>query len=204
MKREAGGMLNRAVRAADRALRLVRGIRRFCDDPECLYRLSLGKAAEDTLLPDGTHVRAGETIGILHLWSEHVPAIPASGADLAWACRTLRAARRSLRLLAEHVARDPAWREVRAFAADGLFLQAQGGGRVLEGIGFITVRPPEPLRAGGRLALRGRKLWAWLLRKAFNPRSARGLGPGDLFPRYLWLTRRELLQRYAPRAGAGG
>lgn len=203
MKGARDGILGRTVRAADGAWRFLRGIRQFCDDPECLYRLALGTVAEDTLLPDGTHLKIGETIGIIHLWSEHVPAIPASGADLAWACRTLHAARRSLRLLAEHVEHDPAWRNVRAFAADGFFLQAQSGGRILEGLGFMTVHRPAPRHALGRLAMRGRKLWAWLLRKAFNPRSARVFGPGDLFPRYVWLTRRALLQHYAPSTGAG-
>ena len=185
--------------ALDCLLRRIKGIREYSDDPQCIYRLSLGAARRNMLLPDGSCIRRGTRVGRLHLWSEHMPPIPPSGADLAWATRTLRAARGSLNLLADHVSRNPGLARVTAFGTDDFFAAAPSSDRVLRRIGFEVAEEPAPESRPARLALAVTRLWAWLLRRAFNPQSAAGLRPRDLHRRHVWLVRSVLLERYGSR-----
>jgi hypothetical protein len=182
--------------AIDFLLRRIRGIREFSGDPQCIYRLSLGVARREMLLPDGSRIRRGTPVGHLHLWSEHMPPIPSSGADLAWANRTLRAVRRSLILLAEYVCGDPRLARVAAFGADNYFVVAPAADRVLRRIGFAVEEDPLPQNRPALIALAVARYWAWLLRRAFNPQSAAGLRPRDLHRRRIWLMRGLLLERY--------
>jgi hypothetical protein len=182
--------------ALDFLLRRIKGIREFSDDPQCIYRLSMDVARRDIRLPDGSRIRRGTPVGLLHLWSEHMPPMPPDGADLAWANRTLRAARRSLALLADHVCRNPALARAAAFGTDDFFVSAPSTDRVLRNIGFAVVEEPRPSGAAARLVLTAARVWAWLLRRAFSPQSAAGLRPRDLRRVHVWLMRDSLLERY--------
>lgn len=205
------GLLARLVRAIDAFLRRRMGVWDFADDPDCIFRLALGHAPRDVVLDDGTRVARGERVAILHLWGDHMPTIPASGADLAWARRVTRALDHSLRLLAEHVAANPALADVPAIGNDTTFPYTPGTVRMLERIGFSVLEPVAPSGPIQRLVLLGARVWTWLLRHAYNRESAAGLRLGDLGTRPLWMSRTTLLERHLPggqglrsEAGSGG
>ena len=72
------------MRRIDAWMLRVLGIFEFSDDPECVLRLQITRAPH-TLCLNGRVVNAGEPVLELHLWNEHIPPLPPSGPDLAWA-----------------------------------------------------------------------------------------------------------------------
>jgi len=197
MQRADRDLLNRLTRAIDRGQRRLRGIREFSSDPECIYRLSIESASRDAVLPDGTEFRQGEPVGILHIWGERMPVIPPSGGSLAWAAKTARLIRRSTRLLAQHAAREKSLQSISAFGNDAFFLPTRSTVPLLERIGFFVLEETPDGGLRRQIGLRSARLWAWLLRRAFNQQSIRGIRPHDLQYRSVWLSRRTLLERYS-------
>ena len=187
-------VLDRLTRAIDTFQRRRVGIWEFSDDPECIFRIGLGPAPRSFELPDGTHVAKGQQVGVIHIWGDHLPTIPASGADLAWAKQTVRRLGYSLGLLARHVAENPALAHVPAIGNDTAFPYTPGTVRMLERIGF-TVYPPVPRRTlFARLHRLGARVWTWLLRRAYNPESVSARTFTALEIRPMWMSRRMLLE----------
>jgi len=197
MQRAEKDLLNRMTRAIDWGQRYLRGIREFSSDPECIYRLSIESAPRNAILPDGTAFQQGEPIGILHIWGDRIPVIPPSGGNLAWAAKTARLLRRSTRLLAQHVARDKTLQSISAFGNDAFFLHTRSTLPLLERIGFVVLDEAPTAGLRQQVCMRSARLWAWLLRRAFNQQSVRGIRPADLQYRSVWLTRRTLIERYS-------
>jgi len=197
MQRAEKDLLNRLTRAIDRMQRYRRGIREFSSDPDCIYRLSIESAPRNAVLPDGTLLQQGKPVGILHIWGDHMPVIPSSGDNLAWAARMVRVLRRSANLLAQHVVKDNSLQSISAFGNDALFLYAQPTLHLLERMGFAVLEdePSDGLRQQARM--RAVRLWTWLLRRAFNQQSIRGIRPSDLQYHSVWLSRRTLMERYS-------
>jgi hypothetical protein len=197
MQRAEKDLLNRLTRAVDRLQRYRRGIREFSTDPDCIYRLSIEGAPRNTILPDGTEFQQGEPIGILHIWGDHMPIIPSSGGNLAWAARMVRVLHRSANLLAQHIAKDKSLHSIPVFGNDTFFLYTQPTVHLLERIGFavLEIAPADGLRYQARI--RVARVWTWLLRRAFNQQSIRGIKPSDLEYRSVWLSRRTLMERYS-------
>ncbi len=197
MQRAEKDLLNRLTRAIDRLQRHMRGIEEFSSDPDCIYRLSIEGAPRNAKLPDGTEFQQGEPIGILHIWGDHIPVIPSSGGTLAWAAKMVRVLHRSANLLAQHVARDKSLQSISAFGNDAFFLYTQSTVHLLERMGFVVLEqmPADGLHRQARM--RAARLWTWLLRRAFNQQSIRGIKPSDLQYRSVWLSRRTLMERYS-------
>jgi hypothetical protein len=189
-------LLDRLVVAFDRWQRRRLGIREFSDDPASILRLGVGVARTGAELADGTVVRPGERIGVLHLWNEHMPRIPPTGPDLAWAKAVYRAAVHSLRLLARYVAETPAWEGIRAFGGDFSVIYDPGAIRLLRRLGIEVSDPVPPRGPVGWVVDLATRLWTWLLRRAFNPGSVRDLRLSDLQHRSVWLGRRTLEALY--------
>ncbi len=199
-------MLRGFVLGIDRMLCRRLGIREFTADARCLFRIARERAESDVSLSDGTRIAAGEPLLEVHLWNEHLPRLPARGSDLAWAARAARLTDHSLRLLAAHVAADPALRDIRALhgrmalpaprARDAPFALARRMG--------FDVRP-----LGGGGAARFYEFWKNVhlcaLIWAFNPGRLRNLRGGILRWSWfdLWMSRDLLLARYASRARSG-
>jgi len=197
MQKAGKDLLDRVILALDRGQRHLRGIYEFSNDPDCIYRLSIERASREVKLPDGTLFRKGEQIGILHIWGEHVPIIPPDGINLAWATRLARLVQRSNNLLAQHAAEEYSLQSVQAFGNDAFLPYSQNTIRFLERIGFAVLEdaPAENLHQKIRVWIA--RYWTWLLRRAFNPQSARRVRPRDLKSRSIWLSRRKLLEKYA-------
>src|ERR1051325_10196441 len=193
------------VGSVDQLLRAYIGIDEFTDDPGCVFRLELHAARGAVMLSDGTDIRAGEPVGVLHLWNEHLRPYAAGGPDFGWACDMRRRVRRSLQLLAEYVERDPGWRAVRAFRGNAALSRRLGNTqirRVAARYGFEAADAPSSVLR--ELHFIGDCCNAWALTRAFNPAAL--ARHGFLRGRCeLWITRRRLVERYArqPHASSG-
>lgn len=192
-------VLSRLVVVVDRYMRRWLQIWEFSDDPDCLLRVNLIRSRWEVPLNDGTVIRRGEKIGMIHAWNERVPPIPPSGADMAWARRLHRRLFRSLQLLAQAVQQDPRLQDIRGFGGAGVLHFSPAILRLLERLGMeIYELPPQGLR--DRLEEQISRVWTWLMRRTFNPPSVEGRGLEVLSRRFYWLGREKLLQIY----GDGG
>jgi hypothetical protein len=193
-----------SVTWVDAILRSCYGIYEFTDDPACVLRVALSEARVAAALCDGTRVAAGDLVGTLHFWNEHLPRYSEKGPDLGWACLVRDRVVYSLRAFSAYIERDPAWREVRAIRAETA-LPARLGvnqvARVFQRYGFERTPTDESWRT--RLHGLGECFVLWGLTRAFNPAAL----PRQPFLRdrcELWISRQTLRALYADRAGARG
>ena len=136
----------------------------------------------------------GDRIGVLHLWNERMPVISENGPDLAWAREMARSLKYSFGLLAEYVTSDPSMTGIEAFGGDLTFVYSTG---VLRVFGRLGIETRDELSASGmasRFVAAAMRIWAWLLRWAFNPASVRGKGLGVFDRRSIWLSVRRLIE----------
>lgn len=180
----------------DSVLRRCNGVFEFTADPRCLLRVSLDRARSTVELSDGTRVQAGEPVGVLHFWNEHMPRFPQGGADLHWAKTMRLRVKESLPMLAEHVASDPLWRDVQAMRGGAAFSGALRTGqmrRVAGAFGFEVI--PSQVSGLRRAHALGEDFLLWGFARAFNPAT---LHQQRFFrPRQdLWISRATLLGRY--------
>lgn len=189
-------LLNRLVRWFDGVQRRRLGIWEFSQEPDCIFRLGRGHMHQTITFPDGTTVAEGAPVAVLHVWGERMPPIPPEGADLAWA-RGLRAdILFSLRLIARAMMEDPRLADVEALGNDTNLPVAAGGVRMFERLGFTFFAPLERRTPVERIVGWGAHTWAWLLRRAYNQKSAERWSPSDFVTRPMWIGRRALLERY--------
>jgi hypothetical protein len=190
-------LLDRFVVALDRWQRRRLGIWEFSDDPACVFRLGLARSHLDARLADGTVVRRGEIVGVIHVWNEHMPQIPPEGPDLTWARSFGRSLIHTQRLLVRYVAASQAFDTIQAFGGEATFVYTPGSIRMLNRLG-MEVFDPLPQRGVRWFIDLGARIWVWLLRRAFNPRSVKGLG--DIERRPFWMSKRTLLALHGPRS----
>jgi hypothetical protein len=140
------------------------------------------------ILADGTDIKPGDPIGVIHLNNERASALHGSRPG---ARRVGLAARRafhaSLEALAEHARRSSRYRPLKAFTAATIFH------RGTERMGF-EVRPLSRPLLSRIVAAYERGLLA-----LFHPLGRRRLGrPRFAEAREIWISRDDLLRRYAP------
>jgi hypothetical protein len=195
-------LLRHAVRRLDTYLRRRQGIREFTNCPDCLLRYSLGTAPTDVVLSNGVSVRRGDPIVELHLWNEHIPVLPDSGPDLAWALAARQRMRRSLQELAVALTDLPEMQDVAACRGQTVFAGQQQAGaalfHLLQRFGFEAVDEGRPTI--GRQAhdlfedvLIGALTWT------YNPA---GLRRDKLLRRRCpaWISRAQVIERYGPKS----
>lgn len=180
----------------DVVLRRCNGVYEFTADPRCILRVGLDRARSTVELADGTRLQAGEPVGVLHFWNEHLPRFPQGGADLHWAKTMRLRIKLSLSMLAEHVASDPLWRDVQAMRGGAAFsgvLRAGQMRRVVEAFGFEII--PAEVSGLRRAHAIGEDFLLWGFARAFNPAT---LHQQPFFRprRDLWISRATLLGRY--------
>lgn len=193
------GVLARAIRRLDAYLRKRDGIFEFTDDSRCVLRVHLAAAESDICFSDGTMIRRGDPVGVLHLWNEHLATIPDDGPDLRWGSTLRRSLLRSFEALAHAAERDPRLARARAFGGNAVFVSRNGAPQIARmarryGLEWITDRPAPTL--GRRIHDFFENFLILGLQWAYNPRGVKGKG----FVRErepLWMTRQTLLERYA-------
>lgn len=192
------GLLARGVRRLDAHLRRKQGIFEFCDDERCVLRVNVAPAEADMRFDDGTVVRAGEPVGVLHLWNEHLATIRRDGADLAWAVAMSKRMQRSLREVARAARHDPRLRGVQAFGGTGVFVSRAGVSQVAKmasRFGFEWMPDGRKPTVFARIHDFFENFLVLGLQWAFNPGGLRG--KGFIRPREpLWMSRETLMKRY--------
>lgn len=146
-------------------------------------------------LADGSLIRPGDPIGVIHLNNECVSALHGDGAGSRWAGLAFRRAfHASLETLAEHARDAPRYRAVRGFTATTIFHHGT------EWIGF-EVRPLSRPLLSRLVAAYQRRLLT-----QFHPLGRRRPGrPRFADAKQIWISREELIRRYAPeRSSARG
>ncbi len=195
----AGKLLRKPIHSLDAYLRRRYGIFEFTQSPDCLLRLSTHLNQEDLQLLDGTHIRAGDTVAILHFWNEHMPQIPETGADLAWAQQFHRLTVKSLEELAEYVQDTPEMQSVVGFhgvppfGGDGFSAVPR---KFIQRWGFELVPNEKPETTASRFARFWENFYMAMLVWTFNPNSLRGKQPLQLRRDEIWISRDALIEKY--------
>ncbi|MBV8565200.1 MAG: hypothetical protein JO273_07090 [Methylobacteriaceae bacterium] len=183
----------RLIGTLDAGLRRLHRVCEFTQDRECMLRLGRGVSRSGVLLSDGTYIRAGESVGILHLWNERLLPFAPQGPDLIWAKRVTRRVHHSLSRLAHHLETDPAWLDVRALYANAPLSGRRRRWRAASAFGFDLVAIDGSIAQS--LSDLADSFVAFALTLAFNPAAL----PRQAFLRHrhqLWISRQVLLRRY--------
>jgi hypothetical protein len=187
----------------DSLLRRYNRVYEFTSDPECLIRLQIGKLSHPLNLPSGP-VQAGEPFLDIHLWNEHLPALPPQGPDLAWATHSFRLFAQSLQAVAQEVKSHPdRYVGIRlAGAATGALAYGDhtSGADFVRRLGF-TVMPAHPRL--GRFGEFWENFYSRWLMTAFNPGSLKSRGNQPLHRWEMWMPMEEFLNRFGSGSPAG-
>ncbi|MGO9700307.1 MAG: hypothetical protein ACLPX7_13725 [Xanthobacteraceae bacterium] len=112
----------------------------------------------------------------LHFWNEQVPAVPRTGATIAWGRRMQRAIATSLRELASFLAARPEFSDVTVICADapsGTETQTEQLARIMARYGFEAIVQPRRMSIGERLHRVGENILISLIILAHNPGAFR-------------------------------
>jgi hypothetical protein len=199
--RPVRALLARLIFTLDAVLRHALGIYEYSTRKECLLRISRGLAKEDVVLSDGTFVPMGDAVIDLHLWNERLPAIGASGPDLAWAIALGQGLDTSLRMLAAYLSAHPEYDGVRAVRAE-LALSSRARSpqtlRIVHRLGFEEAGSTQRPTGLGSLHRLGRNILILLLTWAQNPNAlSRRTLRRD--PITIYLSRTRLIAGFAAR-----
>ncbi|HEV2300733.1 MAG TPA: hypothetical protein VGR91_04105 [Stellaceae bacterium] len=193
---------HRLVRALDAALRHILEIREFTARPDCLLRISLGRADADVRLGDGAAISRGDPVVDLHLWNEQLPSGDAS--TLACSNALRRRMVSSLGELARYLDAEPSMAGVMAVRGRIACLaesQVEVLRHLAAAIGFEMIRLGDSGGLARRLHDFLENFLIWALAWTFNPRALRGKGLRQ--PRCeLWISRDALVARHARHPGA--
>lgn len=179
----------------DARLRRHAGLFEYSNDPRCLFRLARTTAHHPVELPD-LSLRPGDPILELHLWNEHVPALPAGGADFRWSALAYQRMVWSLHLLGQFVEPGGAFDDVKALRGITLLFggaEDKTGHELASRIGFILVPYRPPL---GQFGVFWENFYTWWLMRTYNKPSVKGRSMFNLARSEIWMPRATLLSRY--------
>lgn len=188
------------TRQIDVWLRKSHGIFNLNEDETCLLRLQITTTSHELRFPHST-IPAREPALALHLWNEHIPALPPTGSTVAWAVQMQRLFVQSLHILARRMRMDPSLADVRALGGKTAVLAYGGhdsGEHFVRRLGFTIMPCRKPL---GRFGEFWENLYAWWLMDAFNPASLKGRDFFSLRRTEFWIPADVFLDRYDPRGG---
>lgn len=187
--------MRKLIRGLDRLVRFIHGVYEFSAAPDCLLRLSLGRAPHILPLPDG-EVKQGVPVVEVHLWNEHMPRIPEEGPDFAWALRIYRMLNQSLQAAAFHIQNDQRLSEGKAIGGVNAMIlpgNPTGGESLMKRLGFIVLPYHAPLGAFGEF---WENFYSWMLMWTFNPASLPQHPLFRLRRTEIWMSKKEFLRRY--------
>jgi hypothetical protein len=189
--------MRQVIRNFDEWLARKNGIFPYSQDAGVIMRINLGKAPRDILLP-GETIPARSPVIEVHLWNARFPKYSERGPDVRWGLQVRRGLQVSLEILAGLMRQDPCLIEAKAV----------GGVTVLFAAGSNTAEEKLFLHFGystfpyhgrlGKFSETVENLYSLALMWAYNPPSARGRNPLDLARSEFWMSRRTILERYAP------
>lgn len=184
-----------ALRRFDNFLSTSQGLYTFSDDPQCLLRIQLTHAVHAVTI-EKVRILKGDPVLAIHLWNEHMPQIPAVGADLAWALQIRRLVVHSFRILAGVMQNDELYKPVRALCGTSAlfsFTGHTGGLRMIEHMGFTVLPYERPL---GKFGEFWENLFAWALMWTYNAASLQSRDLLRLQRTEIWMDVAEFIQRY--------
>jgi ceramide glucosyltransferase len=201
----AGSLVPRLVRPIDAFLQRYEDVYEFCQDDQCVLRLSIGECRREIVLSDGTQLAKGEPVGDIHYWNEHIPRIPEDGPNLAWALAFQRRCVFSLIELANFIRHNPHLIRLKAFRGNPPLGGRYGDAaldEMIERWGFDVL--PRRQRQGwwGGFVQYWENLYAFGLRRAFNPDGVKSEGLQGIKKVELWISTGKLLQEYGGRKRA--
>jgi hypothetical protein len=135
------------IRRFDVFLARQYGLFNFLDEPDCVLRLQIATAPHRLNFPHQV-VLPGERVLLIHLWNEHVPAVPPAGLDLGWVKSMQRAFLKSLRSVGSYMQTEPDLADIRAVGGVTVLMFAgtrRSGERFLERLGFTVMPYTNPL-----------------------------------------------------------
>jgi hypothetical protein len=183
------------IRHFDAGMRRAQGVFEFCDDETCLFRLQITSTRRDLLL-DQVTLPKGSAVLELHLWNEHLLALPPTGPDLAWANRMRCLFMDSLYAVGRHLEIDPRLAKVQAVGGiSGLLSTGErsSGERMIRRLGFAVW--PYRSRLGG-FGIFWENFYSWCLMWAYNPVSLNRRQLLRLRRVEFWMPADEFLQRF--------
>lgn len=193
---ESEGVLGLFVRGSDFAYRWLHGLTTRDAEVGPVLRVRLTRyRGRPFTLSDAPPIRPGDLIGEFHLNNERVAALHADAAESRWAGLAFRRAfHASLVALAERALAAPAYQDVRAFTTTTIFHQGT------QRAGFEVRLLPS--RLAGRLVA----AYERTVLTHFHPLGRQRPGRQRfLEARRIWISRDELIRRYAPaRSSASG
>ena len=187
------------IRSIEWLLRRIEGIKEFADSPNALFRLSIGKANRLVRLSDGSTLQPGDTVGELHLWSEHLLLARARKPNLLWAVTIRRRMRESLCQLATYLLADHRFDEVKALRIQPASVGGRRGAtlnRILARCGFEA---NHEVNAKPRLSWLYRyadNFWLWMMTWTFNPARSREDWRFDRRRIEFWISRARFIALY--------
>lgn len=188
-------MLKKLIPKIDAWLRRRQDIFEFCEDRDCIFRLSITTAAEmPTVIHAGLPAEA--RVVELHLWNENMPKLPASGPDLAYAKRLRRATVSSLKNIAAYIQREPDMQDIKMLIGVTFLFHpggATGAERFITGLGF-SCTPYDAYM--GRVHRFWENIYIGLIMWVFNKATLRARRVQSMPRTMIWMTRNELLGRY--------
>jgi hypothetical protein len=182
----------------DEGLRRRLGVIEYTHSPDCIFRMQVARSPYEQVLSDGTHLRRGDRVVILHLWNEQIRHFPEGGPTFSWARQFNRAFDTSLRELSAYLAAHRELDDVAAVCADIALASAQQSDqlvRIVNRYGFERARERGSVSLFERLHRLGENVLIVMMVFARNA--------GALRRDTMWrdrtlvlLSRRELEQRY--------
>lgn len=183
----------------DSLLRWAFRIGEFSSDQNCLLRIAKVRWNQPVCLQDNTEISAGDWIGELHLWNDHLPKILRSQRSLATGASFRTRMTQSLRSLAVSAAIEPELQELVAFHAQ-LSSIGQPDRRDWESLARryrCNVRFSRPSLPGRVHDVFGFFLTITLT-WVFNPERRLVLG-NKVHRIDMWISREALLRHFAPQ-----
>lgn len=196
MQRMLRAALTGGIRGIDWVLRYAYRVRPLSDDPDCILRVSPGKASCSLRLSDGTSVRPGDPLANIHLWNERLLRLGGDNAPVAWGVTTFHHFRASLLQLARRLRDDTDLRHVVAVCGHLSFVtDLDKARRLFTALGFDLVLVDRPGLRIWRPAFWDNLFASWLM-WAFNPASLHGKKLANLVRAHIWISREQLLRGY--------
>jgi len=185
----------RIVETFDRGLRWFYGVREYSTQGDCLLRIAPAQVTEPTRLADGGILSAGTAILDLHLWNEHLLALPEPYSGLSRGAALRCRIATSLSDLARHLESDPALRTIAAIRAQTALAPRRRTPQLLRlaaFFGFGDAAAPRGSRWHRAVIHCGQNIFIWALAWTFNPSALRRNGLGRQHCE-LWITRDRFL-----------